>query len=420
MSPDPTRRSLRNAPTDSELKQLRQEHARVVSERATIAGHSILKMFAKKVFGAPGTLIGEAQVPENRKMGARLTDWHFWWQAHFLDCAVDASLRAHYQLDSVTATEWFEVAEKILRGIHTRNFGFWTNSFYDDMAWLALATGRLNALGETLNGKGVIQAQDAGRDLFIALAKGATNDWGGGMFWSTKKDFKNTPATAPAALAFVRGSQVGRASALVNWLNAKLWDPRRKVFLDGVKKPADIEVLEEGLYSYNQGPVLSALLETAEAGGRLSMNVNQRISETLDGIEEHFTVDFEVSSAEKVKILRTHGNGDAGLFTGILARYLAQVALHHAVPERERSRAAALVVQSADILWEGRREFDPDLPLNEDGIDVREVRGEPVVLFSTDISRHASETLGAGAPVELSSQLQGWMMMEAAAKVLAD
>lgn len=122
---------------------------------------------------------------------------------------------------------------------------------------------------------------------------------------------------------------------------------------------------------------------------------------------------------ERVKILKTHGSGDGGLFTGILARYLAQVALSEAVTESVRERAGALVVQSAEILWDGRREFDPDLPLNERGIDVREIRGEPLVLFSTDITQHASDTLPAGAPVELSSQLQGWMMQEAAARVLS-
>ncbi|OAX58532.1 hypothetical protein A5N15_07915 [Rothia kristinae] len=32
------------------------------------------------------------------------------------------------------------------------------------------------------------------------------------------------------------------------------------------------------------------------------------------------------------------------------------------------------------------REFDPDLPLNEDGVDVTEVRGTPVAVFSPDAS----------------------------------
>lgn len=419
MSTEPTRRSLHQAPTAAEISQLHQEHAREVSDRAETAGRSILRMFGKKAFGVPGTLLGAVQIPETRSRFTRLGEWHFWWQAHLLDCAIDASLRAHREMDSATATTWFETAHAILRGIHTRNLGSWTNSYFDDMAWLALASGRLNALAEILNGRGLIQAQDAGRDLFVALSKGATTDLGGGMFWSTQKDFKNTPATAPAALAFARGAQVDRASALLNWLDAKLWDAERKVYLDGIKIRQDSEELEAALYSYNQGPVLSALLEVAEAGGELNFEVNQRISDILDGIEQHFTATFEVSGVERIKVLSTHGDGDGGLFSGILARYLAQVALSEHVAEEVRSRASALVVQSADILWEGRREFDPELPLNEYGIDVREVRGEPTVLFSTDIVRHASETLGVGTPVQLSSQLQGWMLLESAARVLA-
>lgn len=419
MSPASSRRARDLNPTAQELAQLRAAHANEVGERAEIAGRSILKLFGKRVLGVPGTLLGSVQIPETRSIGLRLGEWHYWWQAHLLDCAIDASLRAHHHMNSQAAKQWFDTAKKILRGIHTRNLGSWTNSYYDDMAWLTLAAGRLNALSKILIGRGLAPAKAAGQDLYAALAHGDTKECGGGMFWSTSHDFKNTPATAPAALAFLRGGQVERATFLMNWLDNRLWDHDKNAYLDGIRLRGEQETIEDALYSYNQGPVLSALLEIRDAGGALGLDVNRRISQILNGIETHFTVEFEVSAVEKVRVLRTHGNGDGGLFTGVLVRYLTQVALNESVPEQLRSRASELVVHSADILWDGRREFDPDLPLNERGIDVSEIRGEPVVLFSTDIARHASETLPAGAPVQLSSQLQGWMMLEAAARVLA-
>ena len=68
-------------------------------------------------------------------------------------------------------------------------------------------------------------------------------------------------------------------------------------------------------------------------------------------------------------------------------------------------------------MWDGRREFDPDLPMNELGIDPTEIRGEAVALFSPDVTRHISEVLKPAQPVDLSTQLQAWMVLEAAARV---
>ena len=57
----------------------------------------------------------------------------------------------------------------------------------------------------------------------------------GGVSWSKqKRDFINTPATAPTALAFARAGDVADASALVTWLNNTLWDAERSLYIDGV------------------------------------------------------------------------------------------------------------------------------------------------------------------------------------------
>ena len=70
---------------------------------------------------------------------------------------------------------------------------------------------------------------------------------------------------------------------------------------------------------------------------------------------------------------------------------------------------------SARAVWEGRREFDPELPLSEPGVNTSEIRGDAVAVFSPKFTEQAHTVLPAGTPVELSGQLQAWMVLEASA-----
>ncbi|MDK6382953.1 hypothetical protein QP127_24265, partial [Citrobacter freundii] len=66
--------------------------------------------------------------------------WHYWWQAHYLDCLVDAALRKN------TKARRARIADTI-RGIHVRNLRALTkNRYYDDKAWMALAISRAGEL----------------------------------------------------------------------------------------------------------------------------------------------------------------------------------------------------------------------------------------------------------------------------------
>ena len=71
-------------------------------------------------------------------------------------------------------------------------------------------------------------------------------------------------------------------------------------------------------------------------------------------------------------------------------------------------------------MWEGRREFDPTLPLNEPGIDPNEIRDRAIAIFSPKFTVSTRDALAAGKPVELSGQLQAWMTLEAAARLSAE
>ncbi|MDY6051217.1 MAG: glycoside hydrolase family 76 protein [Rothia sp. (in: high G+C Gram-positive bacteria)] len=414
---------LQHAP--DQLAALTAEHRQALGQRAHTAAHSVTRLFGHRVAGLPGTLLGRTSHPSTNRRTRLNSEWHYWWQAHLLDNLLDAGfrqLRAPGGQQQAQAS--LQEARSVLRGIQVRNFGSYPNHYYDDMAWLTLACERLNRLALAVEGDGDSAAQDAATRLYRELAAACTPEVGGGAFWSKDHDFKNTPATAPIALALARAHRYEQAAALLNWLHATLFDAERKLYLDGVRvtgrgEQAEITSVEGALYTYNQGPVLGAYLAVLDAGRAelLAVDPVEHIAEVLAGIDREFGRDFEISEAETLRVLATQGAGDGGLFTGILVRYLAEVATHPALPQSVRDQARDLVLATAELFWDGRREFDPDLPLNEPGIDPTEIRGEAVALFSPDVTRHISQVLKPAQPVDLSTQLQAWMALEAAARV---
>ncbi|WP_237201657.1 glycoside hydrolase family 76 protein [Rothia nasimurium] len=408
-----------------QLAALTAEHRHTLGQRAGTAAHSVTRLFGHRVAGVPGTLLGRTLHPDTRRRSQRRGEWHYWWQAHLLDNLVDAGFRQLTTPDGQgQAQASLRQARAVLRGIQLRNLGTYINNYYDDMAWLTLACERLNRLALAVEGSGDAFAQDAAGRLYQELTAACTPEVGGGAFWSKDRDFKNTPATAPIALAFARAHRYDEAVALLNWLHAHLFDAERGLYLDGVKvagrgSRAEITSVEGGLYTYNQGPVLGAYLALLDAGAVKGLTVDpaEHIAEVLAGIDREFGRDFEAEDGTPLRLLRTQGGGDGGLFTGILVRYLAEVATHPALSQGVREQARQLVLATAEVFWAGRREFDPDLPMNELGINPNEIRGEAVALFSPDVTRHISEVLKPAQPVDLSTQLQAWMVLEAAARV---
>ncbi|MBM7052201.1 glycoside hydrolase family 76 protein [Rothia sp. ZJ1223] len=398
------------------------------SQYSDLAARSVMHHFGTRVLGVPGTLLGKVVAPDRRSRGDKFKHWHYWWQAHFLDNAVDAGfrcLRAHQRED---AHQWLQRAQALQRGITARNFGTVINDYYDDMAWLTLALERMNRLHLALHGTGDVRAQDAAVTLYTQLTEACNDELGGGAFWSKARDFKNTPATAPIALAFARAHRLEDAAELLGWLRTRLWDADEGIYRDGLRMiggSVESTRLESAAYSYNSGPVLAATLALAaqvservrpvEAGDIGSLqDAREHARAIVEGVARQFTQPFD-TGAETVQVLKTFGDGDGGLFTGILTRYLAEAARSPLVDEQTRTLARTLVCDTARVLWMGRREFDPNLQVNLAGVDVTEIQGESVALFSPNPVEHASDALVPGARVELSPQLQAWMIFEAAA-----
>lgn len=374
------------------------------SARADQAARSVTRMFGQRLFFLPGTHIAAIERPSGRLKNL-VRPWHYWWQAHYVDCLVDTGRRElarGARFDGGNRPSAGRLASRLVTGIRLRNFLTVVNNYYDDMAWLALSTLRLEKLAEATHKPGS-RHERIRKSLTLQFDSASTDDLGGGTFWSTKRDFKNTPATAPVALYYARTGNTAKAQALVDWLHAKLFDPTHGMYQDGLRIGSNGEVvLEAAIYTYNQGPVLGALLEL---GGQPNLD---RAAGLVDAIARHLTRPATLASGRTAAVLRCDGTGDGGLFTGILARYLALAAVDGRLPDRTRATAAALVTETAQALWEGRRAVDPAEPLARQGAEL---------VFSLFPETPASRAYPAGAAVELSTQLQAWMVLEAAAAV---
>ncbi len=374
--------------------------------RANEAARSVTAVFGQSLFFLPGTHIGATHRP-SRRVQNLFRPWHYWWQAHYVDCLVDAGRRelgngatpaARYNgPDKPSAGR---LASRLVTGIRLRNLFTVVNSYYDDMAWLALATLRLEDLARDTRRPGARRNARVRKTLTLQFDSATTDDLGGGTFWSKKRDFKNTPATAPVALYYARTGNPAKAQALLDWLDARLFDPDQALYLDGLRISATGEaVVERGIYTYNQGPVLGALLEL---GGEANL---ARAAAVVDAVARSLT--RPLGDAAGTRVLRCDGTGDGGLFTGILSRYLALAASDPRLPATTRGTAGRLVLDTAEAFWTGRRLITAAEPL---------ARHQGMPLFSVYPETPAGTTYPEGSTVELSTQLQAWMVLEAAAK----
>ncbi|MBD7996292.1 glycosyl hydrolase [Arthrobacter sp. Sa2CUA1] len=365
---------------------------RTAELRADTAAQSVTTAFGGRLFGIPGTHLGAVRAPQPLPRGAGA--WHYWWQAHYVDLLVDTGLRSRTPLSGkdFTGVDPIRLADTLIRTIRLRNGGRITNSFYDDMAWLALAALRVDSLPGPPRGSKP-RHQRLRESLGSALRSAHTRDFGGGLFWNRSRTFKNTPATAPAALYFARGGDRERAQALIDWLNTVLLDPETGLYFDGIRMDGSRPLVETPIYTYNQGPVLGALLEL---GGPANLG---RATELIQATAAHLVYDDDRYDTDDARLLRTHGSGDGGLFTGILCRYLAEAAAAPTLDRKTRELAGTLVTELAERLWKGR------------------ATRNNLAVFSADPRQTADESYPAGTGVELSTQLQAWMVLEAAVRV---
>ena len=212
---------------------------RAVSAEAAVAGRHL-----KRLWAVPGTQLGVVAWPPTRR-DRWFGGWHYWWQAHLLDCLVDAEQR------DPQPERRIKIARQI-RAHRLRNNGSWVNSYYDDMAWLALALER--ASGSPTS------TASALRKLNDQLVKAWVPEDGGGIPWRKQDQFFNAPANGPAGIFLARyGDRLRRAQQMADWIDDTLIDPEPHLVFDGIKAGS----LVRAQYTYCQGVVLGLETELA-------------------------------------------------------------------------------------------------------------------------------------------------------------
>jgi len=354
--------------------------------RATAAERAVRTRSIRGVLALPGTALAVISHPPTWRHRLFL-GWNYWWQAHLVDCLTDAQLRE-------PRPDRRRLISRVVRSVRLLNAGRWTNDYYDDMAWLALALERADQQIGTDHRRAVHR-------LTAEILSAWSDAEGGGIPWRRGDEFKNTPANGPAAILLARTGHLDRAVSTADWTDRRLRDPATGLIWDGLR-PGPVTsngpttIFETTIFTYCQGVVLGAELELAVRLRSAHPESAGRLHRLVAAITQHLTIDG---------VLTGHQGGDSGLFTGILARYLALVAVHlpgTATEDRlTRRRATDLVLTSAAAAWSNARLLG-DLPV-----------------FGPDWARQAGDPAAGGPERDLSVQLSGWMLLEAAAALTA-
>lgn len=387
------------------------------AHRADLAETAINERHAARVWGIPRTNLAVVSWPPTLKEKA-FVHWHYWWQAHYLDCLVDAAHR------NTTKTRRRRINDTI-RGIRLRNIDPLTkNRYYDDKAWLALALGRAADLKKVSAPKRLAPLQ--------SNIAGGLDPQLGVLPWREGETFMNVPSNGPGAIMLARMGRIDEARHIVDWIYDHLIDDRGLI-MDGVRMRMDGPEIVRMVYPYCQGVVLGACLEIAlalrERTGRTDIEL-----ERIDTVHEAELVHDMMTYVTRIRGLvqavasylatpagvlnQDTGDGDGGLFKGILVRYLAEVAVRlpgdSPANRATKKLAARLVTASAESVWEHRLEVD----------------GLPI--FGTDWTEDArlpynygfgQTTLGEKVGIirvaerDLSVQLSGWILLEAVARL---
>lgn len=304
------------------------------------------------------------------------SEFHYWPQAHSLDVLLDAYERTSSNYYLTYINNWFE-------GVKIKNGNTWINDYYDDMEWNALAL--LRAYEVT----GDQKFKDAVDVLWEDIKTGWNDYAGGGLMWvKGTPNGKNAISNSPASILASRLYQIDQdpddlewAQKTYNWVKSNLVDPSTGAVWDHVfDNDGELSIRKDWIFTYNQGVYLGAALELYEITGEsIYLNDAQKAADyTLNSL----------STTER--LLKDEGDGDGGLFKGIFVRYFTQLILNENVSQSVRNRYAIFLEHNAETLW-------------KDG------RDEETNLFNT----YWNNT--PGSAVDLTVQLSGIMLLEAAA-----
>ncbi len=261
--------------------------------------------------------------------------FHYWWQAHAIDALLDG-----YVLTG--DPKYMDVMEQLYAGVRRRNGGHLFNDYYDDMLWMALAL--LRAYEITGQDRYLTNAQR----LWLDIQGGWNDHYGGGIAWrKTQRDYKNAPANGPAVILTARLYRVTGdpeyldwALRIYNWLEENLVDPRTHLVWDGINRQGDGAIDKDWLFTYNQGTYIGANVALWEVTG--DEQYLERAKRTATASLLYLT--------RSGGVFQDEGQGDGGLFKGILVRYLVELVR----ADEDTAQIRNALLRNAESAWASR------------------------------------------------------------------
>jgi|GEM_PF-657506 len=305
--------------------------------------------------------------------------FHYWWNAHVVDILIDGYLRTKDE-------SYLPKIKDLVRGIKISNQDNFQIYFNDDMEWLGIACVRAyRATGDE-------EYKKVAEYLWEEVKKGWTDVHGGGIMWRTDTpEEKNACSNGPGALLALNlyainsnEAELEWAKKIFEWQKNTLVDPLTGLVWDNISYQDEEAVINKDLVlSYNQGTYIGAATQLFNYTGN------------KEYLEEAWKTTKSLMSSPKLTfegILRSEGQGDGGLFKGILVRNLTLLAENPALANQRKKLLLDFLAFNANTL----RTF---------GLDKKEM-----VVSPHWAQKPKNQT-------DLSTQLSGVMMMEMAARL---
>lgn len=306
--------------------------------------------------------------------------FNYWPNAHMLDVLTDGYQRTK-------STVYSQRMKVLLNGIKTANGGSYANEYYDDMGWLA------NASLRDYNITNDVDYLNVAQFLYTEIKGASNNTAGGGIAWRRSQlYYKNIPSTGNMAILAARfyklqnkAEDLTLAKTLYNWMKANLVDPATGVVLDGINRNQDGKV-DTWVFTYNQGLFIGSAVELYNATKDPAYLQDAILTANNTIADPRLNVNG---------LFKDEGQGDGGLFKGIAVRYLTLLAEVPDLDEASRAKYVNFLQKNAQTLY---------------------TRGiaRPSLMIS---SNWAAVPSGS---TDLTTQLSGEMLIEAAAKLAAE
>tara|TARA_R110002050_G_scaffold268550_1_gene410696 strand:+ start:45458 stop:46615 length:1158 start_codon:yes stop_codon:yes gene_type:complete len=307
--------------------------------------------------------------------------FHYWPNGHALHALTDGFVRTG-------DASYLPKMNALVKGIKSKNGNTYQNVFNDDMLWLANASVRAYvATNDT-------EYKDIAEFLWADIITSYSDVFGGGITW--KKDtpkLKNAVSNGPAIVLAMRLYALNNdpvyldwAKNLYEWQKSNLVDPLTGLVWDHIEEINGVAtVKKDWIFTYNMGTWIGSGVKLYEATG-----------------EEMYLLDA-IKSAKSLMtnpnlttegLLKDEGDGDGGLFKGILVRYYTDLIL------------------SPGLNINDKNDFVKFLKFN---IETFHTNG----LSKPDMMSGHNWREAPTGKVDLTTQLSGVMLIEAAAKLEA-